>query len=171
MAKNKQLLGNFGVFYIATELSKNGIITTITSRNTEKIDILASNANGTKAVTIQVKTRRGKDFPIASYSEEPKSRSEGEELIKNTVCPSPNKFYAFVSVDENDDVKDYYITPSVEVLQGVLADRNAYLSKGASKRTGQPLKDSGVWTWEPNEKYKRNLKLIEDALHDDSPTK
>ena len=154
----------FGVYYIATELCRHGIISTVTSRNTEKIDILASNIDGTKAVTIQVKTRQGgNDIPVTSYSNEPNTFEEGTKLIKEKIKPSPNKFYAFVSINK-ENIITYYIEPSKAVLNDVLDLRKEYLSRKVSKRTGKRLKDCGVWAIVPKNKYKNKIDFIKNAL-------
>jgi hypothetical protein len=60
-ASNKQRLstglsGVAGEYFVAAELSRRGYIATITLKNTENIDILASRPDGLKTVGIQVKT-------------------------------------------------------------------------------------------------------------------
>lgn len=49
---------------MGAELSRRGCVASITLRNTRGIDVLASNANATKSVGIQVKTNqcRGKEW-------------------------------------------------------------------------------------------------------------
>src|SRR5437667_9761896 len=53
------LTGVAGEYFVAAELSRRGYVASITLRNTRGIDILASNADATKSVGIQVKTCRG----------------------------------------------------------------------------------------------------------------
>lgn len=50
------LIGIAGAHFVAAELSQRGYIATVTSRNTEGIDVLASSPDGSKTVSIQVKT-------------------------------------------------------------------------------------------------------------------
>jgi hypothetical protein len=45
-----------GAHFVAVELSQRGFVATLTSRNTEGIDVLASSTDGLKTVSIQVKT-------------------------------------------------------------------------------------------------------------------
>jgi hypothetical protein len=50
------LCGVSGEYFVAAELSRRGYVASLTLRNTRGIDVLASNADATKAVGIQVKT-------------------------------------------------------------------------------------------------------------------
>lgn len=52
------LCGVAGEYFVAAELSRRGCIASITLRNTRGVDILASNADATKSVGIQVKTNQ-----------------------------------------------------------------------------------------------------------------
>ena len=52
------LSGVAGKYLVAAELSRRGYIVSITLRNTRGIDILASNADATRSVGIQVKTNQ-----------------------------------------------------------------------------------------------------------------
>ena len=54
--KSRALVGIAGVYFTAAELTQQKYIAIVTSRNTEGIDILASNLKGSKMVSIQVKT-------------------------------------------------------------------------------------------------------------------
>jgi hypothetical protein len=52
------LVGVAGEYFVAAELSLRGYLASITLRNSRGIDIIASNADGTKTVSIQVKTNK-----------------------------------------------------------------------------------------------------------------
>jgi len=58
--KSNILAGVSGEYYVAAELSRLGHIASITLRNTRGIDILCSNSDSSKQVSIQVKTSRTK---------------------------------------------------------------------------------------------------------------
>ncbi|MDR0926277.1 MAG: hypothetical protein LBO69_00735 [Ignavibacteria bacterium] len=65
MAKNNQITGNIGLFYVCYQLSKRGWNVLPTSRNTTGIDIVIHNTKGTKVKFIQVKTLSGRnDVPL-----------------------------------------------------------------------------------------------------------
>ena len=50
------LVGVAGEYLVAGELSLRGYIASITLRNSRGIDIIASSADGSKSISIQVKT-------------------------------------------------------------------------------------------------------------------
>jgi hypothetical protein len=51
--------GIAGEYFVAAELTRRGHVASLTLRNTRGIDVLASNADATKRVGIQVKTSKG----------------------------------------------------------------------------------------------------------------
>jgi hypothetical protein len=53
--------GISGEYFVAAELSRRGYVASLTLRNTRGIDVLASNADATTSVGIQVKTCQGLD--------------------------------------------------------------------------------------------------------------
>ena len=61
MKPSYQLAGVAGEYFVAAELSRRGFIASITMRNTRGIDILATNAEAKRAVTIQCKSSRDKN--------------------------------------------------------------------------------------------------------------
>ncbi len=174
VTENKQVLGMIGVYFIGMELSKNGLVAVPTVRNVKATDMLVTDLDGRKAITLQVKTRKGEDFPVASFSEEPSTYEEGNEWFEDEVSPSPTKLYAFVQVDEQGNVSDYWIVPSEEVLKAVRKVRDDYhggpykdkpttlVTRG--KRAGKPVQDLGAWAVEPDAKYRRRLDLIQKLL-------
>lgn len=52
----KQASGMAGVYYVAAELSKRGLIALVTSRNTKTTDLVAVNDDTGKAANFQIKT-------------------------------------------------------------------------------------------------------------------
>lgn len=56
MASKNQLSGMRGVYLVASELSKQGLITSTTSRSTFGADILVTDKSLSKAFSVQVKT-------------------------------------------------------------------------------------------------------------------
>src|SRR5688572_27938705 len=53
------LSGIAGEYFVCGELSRRGYVASLTLRNTRGIDILASNADATRSVGIQVKSKQG----------------------------------------------------------------------------------------------------------------
>ena len=60
MITTSLLAGVAGEYFVAAELSRRGFIASITLRNTRGIDIVVTNKDATKTVTIQCKTSRKK---------------------------------------------------------------------------------------------------------------
>ena len=60
MKLSKQLSGIAGEYYVAAELSRRGYLAAITLRNSDGVDILASNESGEKTFSVQVKTTQNK---------------------------------------------------------------------------------------------------------------
>ena len=54
------LVGVAGEYFVAAELSLRGYLASVTLRNSRGIDIIASSADASKSVSIQVKTSKGK---------------------------------------------------------------------------------------------------------------
>jgi hypothetical protein len=50
------LVGVAGEYFVAAELSRRGYIASISLRNTCGLDILATNQDASRSITIQVKT-------------------------------------------------------------------------------------------------------------------
>ena len=122
------LAGVAGEYFVAAELSRQGYVASLTLRNTRGIDILASNADATKSVGIQVKTNQGrrKEWMLNAKIE--------KETASNLV---------FVFVCLNDlDAPEYHIVPRAKVATYVAEDHKTWLSTPGRK--GQPHKDNPV---------------------------
>jgi len=103
-AKKGFITGMTGVYLVAAELSKQGIIATITSRNAPGVDIIASTPNLKRVFSIQVKTNsKNASFWLLN------------EHAKETY--SPNFVYVFVNL--RDGGADFYIVPSKKVSRAM----------------------------------------------------
>jgi hypothetical protein len=99
MKKQTILTGVAGEYFVAAELSRRGYIASITLRNTRGMDILATNQEGSRSITIQCKTTQ-------------KSR---KKWMLNEKCEEffPAKhFYVFVALGSVDERPSYHIVPS-----------------------------------------------------------
>jgi hypothetical protein len=96
---SSQLAGVAGEYFVAAELSRRGFIASITMRNTRGIDILATNSEAKRAVTIQCKTSRDKNKSWIV-------RDKSEDFV------SEAHFYVFVKLRTELERPDYYIVPS-----------------------------------------------------------
>ena len=91
------LCGVAGEYFVAAELSRRGYVASLTLRNTRGIDILASNADATKSVGIQVKAIQG----------------SGKEWMLNQKIESEvatNLFYVFVRLNDLGS-PEYLVVP------------------------------------------------------------
>src|SRR5687767_2416400 len=102
------LSGVAGEYYVAAELSRRGYIATITLKNTENIDILASRRDGSKTIAIQVKT----------------NRDGAKEWMLNKKAETHWKqdfFYVFVNLNGRNQPPTFHVVDS-NVVAGFCAD-------------------------------------------------
>jgi len=123
------LVGVAGEYLVAGELSLRGYIASITLRNSRGIDIIASNSDGSKSVSIQVKTNshRGKSWILNKKS---------EEFFSN------NHYYIFVALGNLNDRPGFHIVPSKVVAEYIKNDYTNWI-KGTN-RDGSKRKDSSI---------------------------
>lgn len=124
-----QLVGVAGEYLVAGELSLRGHIASITLRNSRGIDIIASNAGGSKSITIQVKTNSSgsKEWILTKKSEE---------------FSSENHFYVFVSLGSIGKRPEFHVVPSKVVANTIKAGHANWLS--GKKKNGEKRKDSNM---------------------------
>lgn len=127
MSKNN--IGNAGEYYIASRLSAENFIVTITLGRAEKYDILAVNPKG-KTIKISVKTR---------FKEDAKRFPLGE---KDECGFSADFYYAFVVLNELKKEPDFWVIPSKEVSEVLYKSHRFYLDNPGKK--GQQRKDSSL---------------------------
>ncbi|MBF0408959.1 MAG: aspartate ammonia-lyase [Candidatus Riflebacteria bacterium] len=131
------LVGVAGEYLVAGELSLRGYIASITLRNSRGIDIIASNADATRSVSVQVKTN--------SYGSDKWILNQKAEKFH-----SDNHYYIFVSLKDPGERPDYYIVPSIVVANYVSSSHSEWL-KGV-KSDGTPRKDSGIRNFKDQQK-------------------
>lgn len=126
---SKGLSGIAGEYFVAGELSRRGIMASITLRNSESIDIHASTPEGKKLLAIQVKTNQfGKRiWPLG---------------IKSETLQSENLFYVFVSLKSPDERADFFIVPSKIVAKRIKAEYALWLKTPGKK--GQAHNDNSI---------------------------
>jgi len=141
------LVGVAGEYFVAGELSLRGYIASITLRNSRGIDIIASNANGTRSVSIQVKTN---------------SQGSSKWVLneKSETFYSENHYYILVALKEISERPDYYIVPSEIVAKYIFTNHREWL-KG-KKSDGSSRRDSAVRNFrDPEHKYLEAWNLIQ----------
>lgn len=147
--KNKlesTLVGVAGEYLVAGELSLRGCIASITLRNSRGIDIIASNSDATKSVSIQVKTN---------------SKGESKWILnqKSETFYSENYYYVLVALNAIGERPKYYVVPSKTVAEFISTNHSEWL-KG-KKSDGSPRKDSAIRNFrDPEDKYLEAWHLI-----------
>jgi hypothetical protein len=128
-----------GEYFVAAELTRMGHLALISMRNWDKVDILASNADGTRTVSIQVKTQRG----------------NGRKWVlgeKNETICSDNLFYVFVTLKGVGQSPDYYIVPSKVVATAIRDNHKRWLKTPGRK--GQKHNDTTMRSFVNYAEYK-----------------
>ena len=141
-----QIVGVSGEYLVAGELSLRGYIASITLRNSRGIDIVASNSDGTKSVSIQVKTNSdgGKSWILNKKS---------EEFFSN------NHYYIFVALGKLNERPAFHVVPSKKVAEYTSTSHANWL-KGI-KRDGSKRKDTTMRKFNDHEnKYLESWHLI-----------
>ena len=98
------LVGVSGEYFVAAELSRRGYIASISMRNTRGIDILATNPDATRSVTIQCKS----------------NQDGGTSWILNEKAESfapKNHFYVFVALKSPDERPRYHVVPAKDAAK------------------------------------------------------
>jgi hypothetical protein len=128
----KSLSGAAGQYFVAAELSRRGIIATVTLRNARGIDILASNESATRSVSIQVKTNQ--------YSERKWLLDKKAEKLA-----TKNLYYVFVNLNGFEGAPTYHIVESQAVAVRIEHSHRNWLA--GAKKDGSARKDSSMRTF------------------------
>jgi len=98
LVPKSQITGMRGVFLVAAKLAKLGFIVSPTARNAVGADLLVTDGNCTRAMTVQVKAnaKRARDWQVGkNYN----------SMVSDT------HIYVLVNGCDDEDV-DYYVVPS-----------------------------------------------------------
>lgn len=140
------LAGVAGEYFVAAELSRRGYIASITLRNTKGIDIVCSNQEATKTVSIQVKTTRDSTRSWILDKKADNFRAK-------------NLFYVFVTLNNGLTAPDYFVIPSEIVAKYTSADHKKFLATPG--RDGKKHNDNPVRKFNDKEgKYLNRLKIL-----------
>jgi hypothetical protein len=137
--------GVSGEYFVAAELSRRGYIASLTLRNTRGIDVLASNADATKSVGIQVKTCSGvkPDWMLSKKAE---------------IDLAENGFYVFVCLPSQGEPV-FYVVLRKDVAKYVRESHSEWLQ--APGRKGQKHNDTEMRRFKDKEgKYKNKWELL-----------
>ena len=100
------LIGAAGFYYVASELSRRGLIALPTIRNTKGYDIIVSNTEGTRHANIDVKTSQAcvKFWPMPP---------------SNRVCHGPNDYYVLLRWLKKENRFEGFMVTGAEAKQEV----------------------------------------------------
>jgi hypothetical protein len=140
------LVGVAGEYLVAGELSLRGYIASITLRNSRGIDIIASNSDASKSVTIQVKTN-----------------SDGGRIWllnqKSENFYSDNHYYILVALKALGERPKYYIVPSQIIAEYVSTSHSEWMN--GKKRDDSARKDGSLRKFkDPDDQYLEAWHLI-----------
>ena len=156
-SKNKRqdynITGISGEFFVAAELSRRGLIATMTLKNTPLVDVIATNSKG-KVASIQVKARSEKNKQGWMLG--------AKSSVRSKIC---NHYFVFVYLYDKKHLPEYYVIP-----YNVFAD---YISKNHKKwlagtnKKGVQHNDSNVRCFKPEKqdnafakKYRNNWEVL-----------
>ncbi len=124
----KHMSGIAGEYLVAAELTRRGYIASLTLRNTKDIDILASSADGTRQVAIQVKCdqTKGSEWMLGAKAER---------------LTSPSMYYVFVRLHDGG-TPEFFVVPSAVVAEQTRTSHSDWLAKPG--RRGQAHKDTTI---------------------------
>jgi hypothetical protein len=137
--------GISGEYFVAAELSRRGYIASLTLRNTRGIDVLASNADATKSVGIQVKTCQGMT-PAWLLN------------VKAESSDAENLFYVFVCLSDRG-LPAFYVVPRHVVAKQVRESHRQWLAtpgRGGRQHRDNPNRKFA----DPNGAYKERWDLL-----------
>lgn len=152
-------IGNAGEYYIASILSSQGYVTTLTLGRAEAYDIIAIRPDG-ETIKIQVKT---------AWHDNKKFRLSPKDAEERNL----DYFYAFVTLKENKGAWDYYVLPAEIVSKNTIEGHGNWLNR-PNKKGGKhndsnvrvfstkPNVDSPKWlTQELIDSFKNNIHVLE----------
>jgi len=125
-ARNQQT-GRAGEHYVAAELNRRGAYAVTFAGNMPKIDVMASNTDRTRTVSIQVKTCRSGDWQT-SIDEGKKCDPIGDEA----------RFWIFVRLVPDNQPPEYFIVPDWWIRNNIFENHQSYIAKHGGTRAINP---------------------------------
>jgi hypothetical protein len=136
--------GLAGEYFVAAELSRRGIIASVTLKNTKGVDVLASDTNVKQLVGIQVKTNQNAKRKWLLNEQAEKVHSD-------------NFFYVFVNLDNKKScVPDYFIVPSKIVAKRIKENHKRFIE---NKGNDTAMREFIIEDLEKSE-YKNNWNIL-----------
>lgn len=139
---DNNITGSAGEFIVAAELSRRGMIATLTLKNTPLIDVLASNPKKGLLANVQVKTRS-------------QANKQGWVLSKKVEIKTDvkNLYYVFVNLKELNELPDYYIIPHNKFANYISKVHKEWLL--SESKGGKPRKDNDIRNFKPESRDKK----------------
>ncbi|MBK7039654.1 MAG: aspartate-ammonia lyase [Bacteroidetes bacterium] len=125
--QTNNLTGATGEYYVCAELGRQGILALLTPKNNPLFDVIATNVDATKIVSIQVKTMGLQN-------------TQGWKLGMDICTPKNNKNLYVVLVNLTSDTVDYYIFKYDDLSKRIVKLYETYLN--TLKRNGEKRKDT-----------------------------
>ena len=150
------LVGTAGEYFVCAELCRKGYLALLTPKNNPLFDVIAATQDGSKTVSIQVKTRSI-------------GNKQGWKLGKDITVKrnDPNLFVVLVNLEEAG-LPDFYIYEYDSLANVVEQNYNTYIT--TPKRDGTKRKEVG-FRWhdtklftDDDRKRKNNWTPIEQRL-------
>lgn len=135
-------MGVSGEYFVAAELSRRGYVAAVTLRNTQGIDIVATNVDASRSVGIQVKANRGRNKHWMLNEKAEKSYSD-------------TLFYVFVNLRGSGQHPDYHVVQSKVVAKYIKRSHKKW--RATPGRRGLSHKDTSlrIFTDKKNEYLNR----------------
>jgi hypothetical protein len=123
-----QQVGQAGEHYVAAELHRRGAYAVTFSGNMPKIDILASNLDQSRTVSIQVKTKTAGTWHTSVLLGEPHRELQDE-----------TRFWVLVDIGRDPDAPPiYYVVPQWWMLNHIHVRHNEWLATHGGRRPVNP---------------------------------
>jgi len=127
---SNNLVGTSGEYYVCAELCRRGFLALLTPKNNPLFDIIVMNSDGSKTVSVQVKTRSPQNK---------QGWKLGTDITKNQR--NENLFVVLVNLEDEGQMPEFYIYEYDLLAETVKRQYVDYLSK--PKRDGSERKDVG----------------------------
>ena len=125
-AKNQQT-ARAGEYYVAAELNRRGAYAVTFAGNMPKIDIMASNLDQSRIVTIQVKTKRSGTWHASIDEGRP-----CEPRVPETA------FWVFIDIGSSKKHPEFWIVPDWWIRNNIHKTHQDYLNRHGGKRARSP---------------------------------
>jgi hypothetical protein len=126
---SNHMIGMAGEYYVCAELCRRNILALVTPKNNPLFDVVATDPNGERAVSIQVKTMSLQNVTGWKVSKEMCTKSN-----------NPNLFVVLVNL-KADGTNDFYVYEQDRLAERIEMNFSNYMS--LAKKNGDPRKDPG----------------------------